>query len=303
MGRVLVLGNAGLDLTLRLPRLPLKGETLLGDSTGRAPGGKGLNQAVAAVRTGMPVVFHAPVGHDAQADEIEAALKAEGFAGLELHRMPNASDFSLLMVLPDGDNSIASAGSCAAAFTAAMAHTVAATAAHGDVMAVQGNLTKASTEAALIEAKARGATTLFNPAPLWWDVRPVLAHCDVVVMNSGEAQTVTGRSEPAEAAAFICDQGAGFAVVTLGAEGCLTYDGRVLHRYPAPVIEAVDTTGCGDTFCGVLAAMLGDGRAHHEAVALAQSAAGLTAQRPGAFAALPNRAEFAALVAQHEAGR
>lgn len=303
MGRVLVLGNAGLDLTLRLPRLPLKGETLLGDSTGRAPGGKGLNQAVAGVRTGVPVVFHTPVGHDAQAEEIEAALKAEGFAGLELHRMPNASDFSLLMVLPDGENSIASAGSCAASFTAAMAQTVAATALPGDVMIVQGNLTRASTEAALIEASARGAITLFNPAPLWWDVEPLLPHCDIVVVNRGEAQTITGRSEPAEAAAVLCDRGTKFAIVTLGAEGCLTLDGGALTHYPAPVIAAVDTTGCGDTFCGVHAAMLAGGRDREAAVALAQRAAALTAQRPGAFAALPNRAEFAALAAQYDAGQ
>lgn len=290
-------------MTLRVPRLPLKGETLLGDSTGRAPGGKGLNQAVAAVRTGVPVVFHAPVGHDAQADEIEAALKAEGFAGLELHRMPKASDYSLVMVLPDGENSIASAGSCAAALTSATAQSVSATALPGDVMVLQGNLTHASTEAALVEASVRGAITLFNPAPLWWDAEPLLRHCDIVVVNRGEAHTLTGRFEPAEAAAILCNLGASFAVVTLGPDGCLTHDGSTLRRYPAPAIDAVDTTGCGDTFCGVLAAMVADGRDREAAAALAQGAAALTAQRPGAFVALPNRAEFAALAAQHDAGK
>ncbi len=298
MGRVLVLGNAALDLTLRLPRLPLQGETLLGDSAGSAPGGKGLNQAVAAARTGVPVIFHAPIGLDAQGEEIAAALKVEGLAELELYRVPHPTDFSLLMVLPDGENSIASAGSCAAAFTEAMAQTFAATAGPGDVVVLQGNLTSASTRAALVGASARGAITLFNPAPLWWNVKPLLPHCDIVVVNSGEAETITGFSQPAEAAAALCDHGVAFAIVTLGAGGCLALDNGPLRHYLAPRIEAVDTTGCGDTFCGVLAAMLAEGRDREQSVTLAQSAAALTAQRPGAFAALPSRAEFAALVAQ-----
>ncbi len=304
MGRVLVLGNAGLDLSLRLPHLPAKGETLLGDSTGSAPGGKGLNQAVAAARTGAQVIFHAPIGHDAQGEEIAIALEREGFVDLELYRMSYPSDFSLLMVLPDGENSIASAGTCAAALSEEMAKSFAAQAGQGDIVVLQGNLTSASTRAALAEASAHGATTLLNPAPLWWDVEPLLPYCDIVVVNRGEAEAITGHSEPAEAAAALCNLGAASTIVTLGAGGCLTFDsdGSSQH-HPAPQVDAVDTTGCGDTFCGVLAAMLAGGRDRNVAIAIAQSAAALTAQRRGAFAALPSRAEFAGLLAQSEGPR
>jgi ribokinase len=295
MGRVLVLGNAGLDLTLLMPRLPGRGETLLGNSPSRAPGGKGLNQAVAAVRTGAQTMFCAPVGADAQGEEIAVALAGESFAGLEMLRLPYATDFSLLMVLPDGENSIVSAGSCAVVFTPAMAETFAATAEPGDVLVLQGNFTAAATRAALIAASSRGATTLLNPAPLWWDVPPLLPFCSIVVVNRGEAEAITGHPEPEQAAAVLCENGASSAIVTLGAEGCLTYGNGEFSRYPSTPVDAVDTTGCGDTFCGVLAAMLATGQSRGAAVRLAQTAAALTATRFGAFAALPSRAEFAAL--------
>ena len=301
MRRVLVLGNAGLDLTLQMPRLPEKGETLLGDSGGSAPGGKGLNQAVAAARTGAQVIFHATIGRDAQGAEIAAALASEGISELKLHHVPYSSDFSLLMVLPDGENSIVSAGSCAAALTVEMAENFAAKTNAGDIVLLQGNLTQASTLAALATATARGATTLFNPAPLWWEVGPLLPLCDIVVTNRGEAGVITGISQPAEAAAALCRLGASIAIVTLGAGGCLTSDSDgTICRYPAPQIRAIDTTGCGDTFCGVFAAVLAVGLGQQTAINLAQTAAALTAQRRGAFTALPSRDELAVLLAPHK---
>ena len=73
-GRVVVIGNAGLDLALSVPRLPLPGETLIGSGATRAPGGKGLNQAVVAARCGADVRFCAPLGNDkAEADEVAGA--------------------------------------------------------------------------------------------------------------------------------------------------------------------------------------------------------------------------------------
>ena len=234
MGRVLVLGNAGLDLTLQVPRLPEKGETLLGDSANSAPGGKGLNQAVAAARTGAQVVFHTAIGRDSQGAEIEAALAAEGMTELELHHVPYSSDFSLLMVLPDGENSIVSMGSCAAALTVEMAENFAANTNAGDIVLLQGNLTQASTLAALATATARGATTLFNPAPLWWEVGPLLPLCDIVITNRGEARGHHRTFRTTEAAAALCRLGASMAIITLGAGGCLTFDreGTICH-YPA----------------------------------------------------------------------
>lgn len=288
--RVLVLGNAGLDLRILLPRLPVPGETLLGADATRAPGGKGLNQAVCAARAGAAVVFCAPLGQDAQGDEVALALAAEGFAGLVLPRMPHPTDFSLLMVLPDGENSITGAGPCAAALAPRDAGAFAAGAEPGDLLLLQGNLSVAATAAALRAAAGRGARTMLNTAPLWWDPAPLLPLCHVVVANAGEARAITGKADPGRAAAHLGHAGVALAIVTLGAEGCLTRHDGIERHWPAPAVRAVDTTGCGDTVCGVLAATLGRGL--DVAVPRAQAAAALAATRPGAYAALPARHEI-----------
>ncbi len=298
-GRILVLGNAGLDLRLELPRLPLPGETLLGQQPSRAAGGKGLNQAVAACRAGGQVHLLAPLGADAQGEEVAAILRAEGLAGLDLPRLPHPTDYSVLMVLPDGENSITGAGPCAAGLDPDAAAAFAGLAADGDLMLVQGNLTAAATHAALRAAAARGARTVFNPAPLWWNARALLPDCTIVIANRGEAETLIGPASAEEAATRLHACGVALAIVTLGAAGCMTADAAGSRFYPAARVDAVDTTGCGDTFCGVFAAMLARGASVDAAIATAQHAAATTATRPGAYAALPTRDELATIIARH----
>ena len=277
MNRVVVIGNAGLDLRLAVPRLPLPGETLIGAEAARALGGKGLNQAVVAARCGVPVRFCAPLGNDApQADEVERGLAAELFEQLLLPRLAHPTDFSLLMVLPGGENSIVSTSACSLALTHAEAEPALSEVGPGDVVLLQGNLALDVTGAILAAARRTGATTVFNPAPFWPGAETLAAHCSLVIANHLEAKAFGAALDGVA------------SIVTLGAEGCV-YDGR---PFPAEKIAAVDTTGCGDAFCGVMAAALARGFAIDRAIGLAQKAAALTATRPGAFDALPSREEL-----------
>jgi ribokinase len=278
MNRVVVIGNAGLDLRLAVPRLPLPGETLIGAEASRALGGKGLNQAVVAARCGVPVRFCAPLGNDApQADEVERGLGVERFDQLLLPRLPYPTDFSLLMVLPGGENSIVSTSACSLAMTVAEAEPALRDLGAGDIVLLQGNLALDVTGALLAAARRAGATTVFNPAPFWPGAETLVAHCSLVIANRLEAKAL-GSS---------LDQAA--SIVTLGADGCL-FNGRT---FAAEKVDAIDTTGCGDAFCGVVAASLARGLAIDQAISLAQKAAALTATRPGAFAALPSHEELA----------
>lgn len=277
MNRVVVIGNAGLDLRLAVPRLPLPGETLIGAEASRALGGKGLNQAVVAARCGVSVRFCAPLGSDApQADEVERGLAAERFEALFLPRLPHPTDFSLLMVLPGGENSIVSTSACSLALAYAEAEPSLRGIGPGDVVLLQGNLALAVTRAILAAARRAGATTVFNPAPFWPGAETLVAHCSLVIANHVEARALGAALEGVA------------SIVTLGAEGCV-YNGRT---FPAEKITAVDTTGCGDAFCGVVAAALAHGFAIDQAIGLAQEAAAFTATRPGAFDALPLREEL-----------
>jgi ribokinase len=280
VNRVVVIGNAGLDLRLAVPRLPLPGETLIGAEAARAPGGKGLNQAVVAARCGVPVRFCAPLGNDApQADEVERHLAAERFEQLFLPRLRHPTDFSLLMVLPGGENSIVSTSACSLALTYADAEPALNDLDPGDVVLLQGNLALDVTGAILAAARRIGATTVFNPAPFWPGVETLVAHCSLVIANRVEAKALGAALDGVA------------SIVTLGAEGCL-FDGRM---FAAGKVTATDTTGCGDAFCGAMAAAQARGIAIDAAIGLAQQAAALTATRPGAFDALPSREKLSSL--------
>ena len=283
MSRVVVIGNAGLDLRLAVPRLPLPGETLIGNNGARAPGGKGLNQAVVAVRCGARVGFCAPLGNDdAQASEVERHLSLEGFDELILPRLPYATDFSLLMVLPGGENSIVSTSACSLALTMAEAEPALRAVGEGDVVLLQGNLSLDTTGYLLATARLQNATTIFTPAPFWPGAEKLVSGCSLVIANRLEAEALGASIHQA-----------GAAIVTLGADGC-RFGGRV---FPAESVAAIDTTGCGDVFCGVMAAALAKGIAIDQAIGAAQKAAALTATRAGAFEALPSREELRAILA------
>ena len=162
-------------------------------------------------------------------------------------------------------------------------------------MVLQGNLSQGVTRAAASTGRERGAFVLLNAAPLRWPMDPVLAWCDAVVANRLEATAITGLEEARAAAAALRDRGPATAIVTLGAEGCLCADRTGIRHTPAPSVAAVDSTGAGDTFCGLLAASLARGWPMERGIEAAQRAAALTVTRPGAYDALPQPDELARL--------
>ena len=284
-GRVLVLGNAGIDISLAVPRLPHPGETLVGGALRRAPGGKGLNQAVTAARMGAGVTFCAPLGDDPDGQWVAARLRQEPFTALTLKHPGPCTDTSIILVAADGENCIVTAGACAAALSAGDARAFAATCRPGDILLMQGNLSQAATEAAAQAGRAKGARVILNTAPIAWPMEGVLAHCWGVVANAGEARAITGR-QGAAAAAALAAFGPTLAIVTLGRDGCVT--GAGVHHAAHPV-DVIDSTGAGDAFCGALAAALAQGLDEPAAIHAAQRAAAGTVTRPGAFEALPPR--------------
>jgi ribokinase len=293
--RLLVLGNAGRDMPLRVPRLPRAGETLLGERGEDSPGGKGLNQAVIAARAGADVLFIAPLGDDREGAALRAALAAEPLAFLPL---PSAhrTDVSLLCVAADGSNLILSTNACADGVSVGEAEEAAARLAPGDMLLMQCGLCAGPTLAAARRGAAAGARVLLNAAPLRWDIAPILPMIEVLILNEVEAEAASACADLAAAAVRLRERGARRVIITLGAAGALCADAEGIRREPAPAADVRDTTGAGDVFCGAYAAALLAG--HADPMAAAQRAAAWAVTRQGCFAAFPPaqvlRAMFAA---------
>jgi ribokinase len=242
MARVCVVGSVNMDMTFDVDALPRPGETVLASSLTDAPGGKGGNQAVAAARAGAHVQFVGAVGDDAAAESLRAHLSANGVGLDATVAVPGPSGTAIIVVDAGAENTIVVAPGA----NGQLALTTAATravVADCDVLLTQLEIPLATAVAAAREAKTAGAVVMVNASPGGQDPRALaeLAElADVVIANEAESEEWPWRPT--------------HLVTTLGARGARCVSGDDEFWVPAPTVKAVDTTGAGDVFAGVLAA-------------------------------------------------
>jgi len=292
---LLVLGNATVDLSYSVDRLPIPGETLLARDRRVDAGGKGLNQAVVAHRAGVPVRLVAAIGSDHQSEVILRHLDREHLSAEYLLRCDVATDESLIFIAADGENSIVSTADAARRVTPEIAASAVDRQVADDWLMLQGNLSRTTSEAALRQARERSIGTFLNPAPIAFDYSGLWPLIDVLVLNEIESAQLTGVAGFKEAAQTLRSWGCGIVIVTLGRDGALFVGEHGAFRTAAPCVSVVDTTGAGDVVCGILAAGLALGQAPKDALRYAVAAASLSVTRRGTGAAFPSPEELSAL--------
>ena len=299
---VLVFGSINIDLVAQVESIPRPGETVLAARYETLFGGKGANQAVAAGRAlgGTPgrVAMVGRVGADAFGDAALANLAANGVEVGHVRRDAAPTGCAFISVDGHGENAITVAVGANAAVADDDVDDAALGAAR--VVVLQMEVSARQSLAIARRARARGAQLVWNlaPAPAALDAglcREIRAATDVLVVNQHEAvafASAIGTPAPSHVAAVaaIAARGHCTVVVTAGAQGALAVfaDGRRLTA-PALAIAPVDTTGAGDTFVGVLAAGLAEGRPFGEALARSCRGASLACLALGAQAGMPDR--------------
>lgn len=291
MATVVVLGSVNLDQVVRVARMPLPGETISGRSFVTVPGGKGLNQAVAAHRAGASTLLLGAIGDDSAGRELTEFLTSEGLAE-GVQTLPGGSGTAHITVDDAGENSIIvvpGANGAVLPLDEARRNAIAA----ARLLVMQLEVPQSMLAEAAGYARSQGVTTVLTPAPVQEVDPELLAGIDVLVPNEHEARQLAGVDDVEQAAVLLS---AGRTVlVTLGAAGVLAArDGAVIARMPGRQVEAVDTTGAGDTFVGALTAQLAAGAALEDAMQWATVAASISVTRPGATSSMPTRAEVQA---------
>lgn len=290
---ILVAGSANLDFVVRAAHIPAPGETVLGRDFKTFPGGKGANQAVACARAGgAPTHMLLALGADAFATPLEASLQA---AGVQMHvvRAPHQpTGTAFICVSDEAENAITVAPG--ANFFLSPAHLPPLTG--STHLLLQLEIPLETVTAYARAAHAQGLKVVLNAAPA--QVLPVelLAVLDILIVNEGELAVVAGRK--ASVADCLRDIAVPCVIVTLGQRGCCARrDGEMITQ-PAFSVTPVDTTGAGDTFCGVLVAALSQGQTLPAALQRASAAGALACTRPGAQSSIPTRAEIDSFLAQ-----
>lgn len=286
---VVVLGSANADLVLTVDRLPGPGETVLAAHRRSAAGGKGANQAAAAARTGTPTALLAAVGSDDSADLLRDALAGAGVDLSRVRTVAGSSGLAVVMVGADGQNSIVVAPGANEAMQSldeAERHAISA----AQVLLCQLEVPVSVVLEAAHCAHRAGVRVVVNAAPTVAVPAELWPLVDVLIVNEHEAADLAGPGAAEDPALLL--PFAPTVVVTLGSKGVRTAarDGSPL-QVAAPVVAVLDTTGAGDTFCGVLAAGLAAGREWLPLLQLACAAGALAVQRSGGIASVPDAAE------------
>lgn len=279
MSDILVVGSANLDLVAFTDRLPQQGETLFG-TFHSFEGGKGGNQAVAAARAGADVQFVGAVGDDAAARQLRAHLSANGVGLDGTVEVPGPSGTAIVVVDGNAENTIVVAPGANGRLTLTDDN-ARGVIADCDVLLTQLEIPVETAVAAAQQARSAGAVVVVNASPAGQTSSPLhelAAVADVVITNEEEASEWPWRPT--------------HLVVTLGARGARYVGADGEFTVPAPAVTAVDTTGAGDVFAGVLAANWppnpGSPDQRRRALQRACAAGALATLVPGAGDCAPN---------------
>jgi ribokinase len=300
---IVVIGSINMDLVLRVPRMPLPGETLTGGAFRTIPGGKGANQAVACARLSgkvagaQQVAMVGCVGDDAFGATLRAALVGDGIIDSHIITLPGvASGIASILVDDNGQNSIVIAGGANDLLSPAHIDAAQGLIEQADIVVLQLETPMDTVVHAIKLARSLGKTVVLNPAPAASLPQGVLELVDYLIPNEIEAAMLAGVSpEGADVKALagaLQKLGSDNVIITLGSKGvhAALYGGD--YTFPAEAVQAVDTTAAGDTFIGGFVAGLASGMDEAEAIQQGQRAAAWSVTKPGAQTSIPHLHEL-----------
>ena len=289
---ITVLGSINLDLVATANKLPLPGETIVGKQFSTMSGGKGANQALAALRAGASVRLEGAVGADAFADQALAELHGDraDLGGVDI--LGETTGIAVILVGGGGENVIVVVPGANGLVTAKKARIAVRRMQPSDIVLLQQEIPQTCVRTALEEARRIGATSILNIAPFTSDTANLARLANIVVANETEFAHLAGALKTGDELIAQVKQFAHennqILAVTLGADGVIasTAGGTIL-KIETIEIDPVDTVGAGDTFCGYLAASLDAGLALDAALRRAAIAGSLACLKPGAQPAIP----------------
>jgi len=293
VGSVFVVGSINQDHVFFVNRRPRAGETISGATLLARPGGKGANQAVAAAASGATVTLLGRVGADPAGTVQRDDLAARGVdVSLVAEVAGAATGSGVVMVTPDGENSVVIAAGANGLMHAADVEAVADRISESAVLVAQ---LEVPLDAVVEAIGCCGPAThvLLNAAPFVPLPASVLERIDTIVVNEHEAASFVGLPSAGttgtrQMAITMLGHGPRHVVVSMGADGAVVASSESCIHVAAPAVSVVDTTGAGDVLVGTLAALLAGGQSVHGAVSAAVDRATASVTLRGARSPLPS---------------
>jgi ribokinase len=296
--KIAVIGSTNIDYTMKMSRLPQPGEAVTNATFLQTFGGKGANQAIAAARAGSDTWFVSCVGPEDLATRLIADFRADGMHTDFIFREEDCpSGVALVMAGEGGQNYLSVAPGSNYRLTPERIDRAGPAIEGAAMVLLQYEIPVETILALMARASARGVPVMMNYAPVQSIEPALIKGAQILVVNEGEAQLlsglrVTGMTSAAEAADRLQSMGPPTVIVTLGPAGAWVSSPELRGPVNPFKVDAVDSTAAGDTFCGALAVGLAEGRSLGDALRFASAAAALTVTRFGAQPSIPPRAEI-----------
>lgn len=276
-----------MDLVVTSSRRPGAGETVLGDSFKTVPGGKGANQAVAAARLGGEVTMIGRVGDDAFGKDIVENFRANAVNTQNVKPVTHLESGTAHIILAEGDNSIVVVEAANREVTPAYVDEAAEVIRDADIVLIQQEIPEETVVHVSALCAEFGTPLLLNPAPARKLPQEVIDNAAYITPNEHEAEILFQGMSPAQALRQYPNK----LFITEGSKGVRYFDGTDEILVPTYKVEAVDTTGAGDTFNAAFAVALAEGKALQESIRFANRAASLSVTKFGAQGGMPTRDE------------
>ncbi|MBY8992304.1 MAG: ribokinase [Candidatus Lokiarchaeota archaeon] len=303
---VLIIGSSNMDLNIYSERFPNPGETVTGGRFKQFLGGKGANQAVAAVRSGATTTFIGKIGTDNFGNQMISQLAEEGINMSHVIRdSENASGVAFILIDEKGENMISVAPGSNFNLSVEDIRSKADVIKNASVLVVQMEIPIKTIETVFRIASEGDVIKILNPAPLKPISLETLKNVDIIVPNEGELHRLysnmklhgdpgEGKQKIKQISREIANLGIKYVITTLGDKGCLIYLSKEdkFVEISAPKVDVVDTVGAGDCFIGVLASKLSQGETIINAVKYAIIAASIAVTRKGAQDSMPDLKEI-----------
>ena len=292
------MGSYNTDLRIKAGKIPNPGETVIDGIFSSGGGGKGANQAVAAVRTGADVSFIARVGSDVLGKEGLQRLADEGIDTRFITQDPkHATGVAFIVVDHRGENSIVVASGANALLSPHEIEKAQHEIASAKVLLVQLESPLVTVRSAIEIARRNDVLVILNPAPAQPLPNDLLGLVDIITPNIVEAEMLTGvKISDDESlrtiAQLFLDRGIKIVAITLGKKGIFLATKNAMESIPAFDVHAIDSTGAGDVFSGSLAAFIAEGMPIEEAARMAVASASISVTRIGALISGPHRTEI-----------
>ena len=287
--KILNFGSCNIDYVYTLDHIVREGETQSTVKMETFPGGKGLNQSIAIARAGAQVYHAGCIGADGTA--LQTLLTESGVDVSFLQTLPAKNGHAIIQVNAVGQNAIFLYAGTNEMIDKPFIDSVLAHFGAGDILLLQNEIS--NVQYIIDQAHGKDMRIIFNPSPYNQTIQTIdFNKLSYILLNEVEAKEISACSTPEEALAYFHRDFPRLKVVlTLGEKGCVYQDSQQQLEQAAFHVQAVDTTGAGDTFTGYFVAGLASGTQEKTILQTASAASALAVSRKGAAPSIPTKDE------------